>query len=221
MDFGFRSSEVGLGEPTNPQSEIRNPKLVYLILGLGNPGPEYEDTFHNAGFRVLERMAGELQIRLKERFAGARISDRVVLGGQKAVLVLPQTFMNRSGTVLPPLLERFETTIQNTVVVCDDLALPLGKLRVRQKGSAGGHNGLKSIISTVGSDEFMRVRIGIQPDREIGEVRDFVLSRVGKADREVLDRAEEVAARAVESLLADGIEKTMAAFNGIDLRQSL
>jgi PTH1 family peptidyl-tRNA hydrolase len=214
MDFGFRGLE-------NPKSEIPNPKSVYLVLGLGNPGSEYDGTFHNVGFRVLERMAGELRIRFKESFAGARISERTVLGDQKAVLALPQTFMNRSGSVVPRLLERFETTIQNTVVVCDDLALPIGKLRVRQKGSAGGHNGLKSIISACGSDEFMRVRVGIQPERDIGDVRDFVLSRVGKADREVLDRAEESAARAVESLLANGIEKTMAAFNGIDLRQKL
>jgi len=95
----------------------------------------------------------------------------------------------------------------------------LGKLRVRQKGSAGGHNGIKSIISTLGSDEFLRIRVGILPEREIGDVRDFVLSRVAKADRVLLDQTEEIAAKAVEMLVAEGIEKAMAAFNGVDLRE--
>jgi PTH1 family peptidyl-tRNA hydrolase len=105
------------------------------------------------------------------------------------------------------------------IVVYDDLALPLGKLRVRQKGSAGGHNGIKSIISTLGSDEFLRVRVGIGPDREVGDVRDFVLSRVTKTDRALLDRTEEIAVRAVETLIAYGIDKAMAEYNGIDLRE--
>src|SRR6185503_12521220 len=94
-----------------------------------------------------------------------------------------------------------------------------GKLRVRQKGSAGGHNGIKSIISTLGSDEFLRVRVGIQPEREMGDVRDFVLSRVGKGDRTLLDQTEAIAIKAVETLIAEGIEKAMADYNGIDLRE--
>jgi len=105
------------------------------------------------------------------------------------------------------------------IVVYDDLALPLGKLRVRQKGSAGGHNGIKSLISVAGSDEFMRVRVGIMPDHPIGNVRDFVLSRVSKNDRALLDQTEDMAVKAVESLIADGVEKSMAGFNGVDLRK--
>jgi len=121
---------------------------------------------------------------------------------------------------MPPVFERFESGAQDMIVVYDDLALPLGKLRVRQKGSAGGHNGIKSLISTLGSDEFLRIRVGIQPDREIGDVRDFVLSRVAKGDRALLDQAEEVAVKAVEDLIAEGIEKAMAVYNGIDLRET-
>ncbi len=136
------------------------------------------------------------------------------------MLVMPQTFMNRSGLALPKLFERFEATMKDVVVVYDDLALPLGKLRVRQKGSAGGHNGIKSLISTAGADEFMRVRVGIMSEHPIGNVRDFVLSRVSKSERVFLDETEEIAAKAVESLLAEGIEKAMAAFNGIDLRKT-
>jgi PTH1 family peptidyl-tRNA hydrolase len=208
------------GETSNPKSAIRNPNSPWLIVGLGNPGLEYGETFHNAGFRVLSRIAGQLECRIDRLFAGARISDEVSFGGHRVVLVLPQTYMNRSGIVLPPLFEEFSTTIRNTIVVCDDLALPLGKIRIRQKGSAGGHNGLKSIISTTGSDEFPRVRIGIYPGRELGNVRDFVLSRVEKTDRELLDAAESAAAQAVGILLVDGMQKVMAAYNGIDLRDT-
>ena len=101
----------------------------------------------------------------------------------------------------------------------DDVALPLGKIRLREKGSAGGHNGIKSIISTLKSDEFLRVRVGIKPDRPVGDVREFVLSRVAKADRDLLERAEEIAAKASASLIAGGIEKAMAEYNGVDLRK--
>ena len=193
---------------------------MWLIVGLGNPGEEYAGTYHNAGFRVLERIAGRQNVRTKTRCGPALISGRVSLGGQPAVLVMPQTYMNKSGSALPPVFERFESTASDVIVVYDDLALPLGKLRVRQKGSAGGHNGIKSIISTLGSDEFLRIRVGIQPDRETGGVRDFVLSRVAKNDRELLDQTEDIAVRAVETLIAEGIDKAMAEYNGIDLRES-
>jgi PTH1 family peptidyl-tRNA hydrolase len=132
---------------------------------------------------------------------------------------MPQTFMNKSGAALPPVFERFESSAGDMIVVYDDLALPLGKLRVRQKGSAGGHNGIKSIISTLGSDEFLRVRVGIRPEREFSDVRDFVLSPVAKRDRELLDQTEDIAVKAVETLIEGGIEKAMAEYNGIDLRE--
>jgi len=192
---------------------------MWLIVGLGNPGEQYAGTYHNVGFRVLERIASEHNVRIKERCGPAVISGKLTLGGQSAALVMPQTFMNKSGSALQPVFERFEATASDMIVVYDDLALPLGKLRVRQKGSAGGHNGIKSIVSTLGSDEFLRVRVGILPDRELGDVRDFVLSRVGKADRALLDQTEGIAIKAVETLIADGIEKAMADFNGIDLRE--
>jgi PTH1 family peptidyl-tRNA hydrolase len=206
------------GQLSIPESESRN--STWLILGLGNPGPEYAGTFHNAGFRVVQGIAARLGIRMDVRFAGAMISGPVSLGGQPAVLVLPQTFMNRSGAVLPPLFERFETSIRRTLVVFDDLSLPLGKIRVRQKGSAGGHNGLKSLISIAGSDEFPRVRIGIDCGRPVEDIREFVLSCAGKEDRELLAAVEELAGRAVETMLVDGVEKAMAAYNGLDLRNA-
>ena len=193
---------------------------MWLIVGLGNPGEEYAATYHNVGFRVLERIAADQNVRLKERCGPALLSGKVVLGGQSAVLVMPQTYMNKSGSALPPMFERFESSASDLIVVYDDLALPLGKVRVRQKGSAGGHNGIKSIISTLGSDEFLRVRVGIQPDRNVADVRDFVLSRVGKGDRVLLDQTEDIAIKAIETLIAHGIERAMAEFNGIDLRDA-
>jgi PTH1 family peptidyl-tRNA hydrolase len=193
---------------------------MWLIVGLGNPGEEYAATYHNVGFRVLERIAADQNVRIKERSGPALLSGKVVLGGQPAVLVMPQTYMNKSGSALPPLFERFESSASDLVIVYDDLALPLGKVRVRQKGSAGGHNGIKSIISTLGTDEFLRVRVGIQPDRDLADVRDFVLSRVGKGDRVLLDQTEDIAVKAIETLIAHGIERAMAEYNGLDLRDA-
>jgi peptidyl-tRNA hydrolase, PTH1 family len=192
---------------------------MWLIVGLGNPGEEYANTYHNVGFHVLDRIAEQQAVRMKVRCGPALISGRVTLGGQSAVLVAPQTYMNKSGSALPPLFERFEAGSTDLIVVYDDLALPLGKLRVRQKGSAGGHNGIKSIISTLGSDEFLRVRVGIRPDREVGDVSDFVLSRIAKGDSTLLGQAEDIAVKAAETLIAAGIEQAMAEYNGIDLRE--
>jgi peptidyl-tRNA hydrolase, PTH1 family len=193
---------------------------MWLIVGLGNPGEEYANTYHNVGFRVLERIAAQQQGHFKARCGPARVSGTVKIGGESAVLVLPQTFMNLSGAALPPVFERFEASAGDMVVVYDDVALPLGKLRVRQKGSAGGHNGIKSIISTLGSDEFLRVRVGIRSDRDWGDVREFVLSPVTKGDRALLDQTEEAAVKAIETLITDGIEKAMADYNGLDLREN-
>jgi len=193
---------------------------MWVIFGLGNPGEEYADTYHNVGFRVVQRMAAEHGVRIKERCGPSLVSGKVMLAGQTVGLAMPQTYMNNSGAALAPVWDRFESTVLQTIVIYDELALPLGKLRVRQKGSAGGHNGIKSIVSTLGSDEFLRIRVGIMPDREIGDVRDFVLSRVAKTDRILLDQTEEIAMRAVETLIGEGIEKAMAVYNGVDLREN-
>jgi len=192
---------------------------MWIIVGLGNPGEEYAGTYHNAGFRILDRMAEQHAVRIREKCGPALISRRITLVGQPAVLVAPQTYMNHSGSALPAVFERFESGAGDLIVIYDDLALPLGKLRVRQKGSAGGHNGIKSIISALGSDEFLRVRVGILPDRNVGDVRDFVLSQVAKADRPLLEKTESLAVQVVETLIAGGIHKAMAEYNGIDLRE--
>jgi PTH1 family peptidyl-tRNA hydrolase len=192
---------------------------MWLVVGLGNPGPEYAETYHNVGFRVVEEMAGRLGARVNIKCGPALISNRVSIGGQDAILVLPQTYMNLVGSALPKLFERFETSKEGVLAVYDDIALPLGKLRIRQKGSAGGHNGVKSLISSCGSDEFLRVRVGILPEHPISSLHDFVLARVARGDRELMTRAETAASEAVESLLREGPSKAMAAFNRLDLRE--
>ena len=192
---------------------------MWLIVGLGNPGETYAATYHNVGFQVLDRIAARESVRIKERCGQALISSGLKIAGQSVVLAAPQTFMNNSGAAVPPLFDRFEATPRDVIVVYDDVALPLGRIRVRQKGSAGGHNGVKSLISAFGSDEFLRIRVGIQPDREIADVRDFVLSPVAKADLKLLEQAEEVAVKAVDALIAAGIDEAMSQYNGIDLRE--
>jgi len=192
---------------------------MFLIVGLGNPGAEYEWSRHNLGFMVIDKLARELGLEVRRRECNALVG-RAHIEDKDVRLVKPQTFMNLSGAVLPRLFDRFETSSGRLIVVYDDIALPLGKLRIRQKGSAGGHNGVKSIVSACGSDEFLRVRVGILPERPVSQMRDFVLSRVAKADVKLLGQAEAAAADAVEALIADGAEKAMATFNRLDLRES-
>ena len=193
--------------------------MPWIVLGLGNPGSEYAATYHNVGFRVLDRIADRLGTRISKTCGGSLVSAEVALHGTTVVLAQPQTFMNRSGQALPALFERFQASASDLIVVYDDIALPAGKLRIRRKGSAGGHNGIKSLISACSSDEFLRVRVGILPERPIEDVRDFVLSRVAKADRQLLDETEVAAADAVDTLIAEGPEKAMSIFNKMDLRQ--
>ncbi len=192
---------------------------MWLIVGLGNPGEQYAETYHNVGFRVLDRMAIARGKRISIGCDPALISAKILIAGAEAVLVAPQTYMNNSGAALPPVFERFEAGPKDLIVIYDDLDLPIGKLRIRQKGSAGGHNGIKSIISALGTDEFLRIRVGIHPDRPTDNARDFVLSRVTKNDRDLLGQVEEIAEKAVETLVGEGIEKAMAAYNGVDLRE--
>jgi len=204
----------------NPKSEFRNPKSPWLILGLGNPGAKYEDTYHNVGFRVVARLGEKHGVKIGAVCGRSLISEIAVVAGQDAVLVLPQTFMNLTGAALPKLFERFDASHKDLIVVYDDVALPLGKIRIRQKGSAGGHNGVKSLISALGDDQFLRVRVGILPERPIEDVREFVLSKVARADRAILEKAENAAAAGVEALIAEGPEKAMGMFNRMDLRET-
>ena len=183
-----------------------------LIVGLGNPGPEYAWTPHNLGFFVVDRLAERASIRVERPEAKAYIG-KGRLAGQDVVLVKPQTYMNASGMAVGELVRRLEIEPADLIVVSDDVALPWGMMRIRERGSGGGHNGLESIISALGSDEFIRVRVGIRPEHPVRDLSEYVLMKLPKGDREdVLEIAAE-AADAVETILADGTEKAMAKFN--------
>ena len=186
---------------------------IKLIVGLGNPGREYEMTRHNLGFMLIDR--------LFERAGGRRFRDEsnakvagITLGGQRVLLAKPHTFMNLSGDAVRPLLERHcDGNPANLLVTCDDVALPFGIIRVRARGSAGGQKGLKSIIERLGTQEFARVRLGVRPDHALDDLSSFVLSPIRKRDFEKLDQALNRGADAIEMILKEGVAQAMASFN--------
>jgi PTH1 family peptidyl-tRNA hydrolase len=184
-----------------------------LIVGLGNPGREYEETRHNFGFMLIDRLIARGGGRRFRDEAGAKVAE-VTLAGERALLVKPQTYMNLSGDAVKPLLARYGSgEVANVIVASDDVALPFGMIRVRGRGSAGGQKGLKSIIERLGSDQFARVRLGVKPDHPVSDLANFVLTPIPKRDRQVLDETLDRAADAVEVILAEGVERAMSRFN--------
>ena len=183
-----------------------------LIVGLGNPGPEYTWTPHNLGFLGVDAVAERARIRV-ERPEAKSLVGFGQLAGQEIALAKPHTMMNLSGLAVRDLLERFECGPEEMVVLYDDVALPWGMLRVRERGSAGSHNGLKSIIGTIGSSDFPRVRMGIQPDHPVGDLAAYVLRPMRKGDLEIAAEMAEQAAEAVELIITRGIADAMNRFN--------
>jgi PTH1 family peptidyl-tRNA hydrolase len=183
-----------------------------LIVGLGNPGPEYAWTPHNLGFLGVDAVAERARIRV-ERPEAKSLVGLGQLAGQEIALAKPHTMMNLSGLAVRDLLERFECGPEGMVVLYDDVALPWGMLRVRERGSAGSHNGLKSIIGTIGSSDFPRVRMGIQPDHPVGDLAAYVLRPMRKGDLEIAAEMAEQAAEAVELIITRGIADAMNRFN--------
>jgi PTH1 family peptidyl-tRNA hydrolase len=185
---------------------------MYLIVGLGNPGADYERTRHNAGFMLIDRLAAEAESSVKRKDCRSLVGNAVI-EGQRVLLAKPQTFMNLSGEAVSCLISKAELPPKTLIVISDDLALPFGSIRLRERGSAGGHNGLKSIIGALGTNEFMRLRIGIQPEHPLSDAKRFVLDEFSRAEREALPEILERAAEALRSLLRDGIAKTMSLHN--------
>ena len=184
-----------------------------LIVGLGNPGREYEKTWHNLGFMLIDRLMQRAGGRRYRQEARAEVAQ-VELRGQRVIVVKPMTFMNLSGEAVRPLVEKYgEADARNIIVACDDIALPFGMIRVRARGSAGGQKGLKSIIERSGSEDFPRVRMGIKPDHPVADLGDFVLMPIRSREREQLELMLDRAADAIELILAEGVERAMAAFN--------
>jgi peptidyl-tRNA hydrolase, PTH1 family len=187
-----------------------------LIVGLGNPGAQYERTRHNLGFMLVDLLALSAGAQVKRKDCRALVG-RAELEGKRVELVKPQTFMNLSGEAVACLLVKQEdakSAARELIVISDDLALPFGTIRLRRRGSAGGHNGLKSIIAAIHTDEFIRLRIGIQPEHAIGDTKNFVLDEFAKAERAELEKILERSAEALRAVLRDGIDKAMAQYNG-------
>ena len=187
---------------------------MFFIVGRGNPGAEYEWTRHNLGFMLVDMLARETGAQVKRLDCRALVG-RTELEGLKVELVKPQTYMNLSGVAVACLLAKQtrEHPERSLIVICDDLALPFGTMRLRARGSAGGHNGLKSIIAALGTEEFIRLRIGIQPEHPVGDTSRFVLDRFSRDERAETGKILERGAEALRAILRDGIDKAMALYN--------
>jgi PTH1 family peptidyl-tRNA hydrolase len=183
-----------------------------LIVGLGNPGREYEWTPHNMGFLAVDGIAERAGIRITRPEAKSYVG-RGKFAGEEVILAKPQTMMNLSGVAVRMLLEKYECDPAEMIVLTDEVDLPWGMLRIRERGSGGTHNGLKSIVSVLGGGEFIRVRLGIKPEKIWGDLRDYVLSKLSRADREIAGQMVTEATDAVELIIAEGISKAMSKFN--------
>jgi PTH1 family peptidyl-tRNA hydrolase len=184
----------------------------WLIVGLGNPGTSYERTRHNLGFMLVDRLAREAQTQIK-RDECRTLIGRAVIENQTVELAKPQTYMNLSGESVSCLLSKPDRAVEKLVVISDDLALPLGTIRLRTKGSHGGQNGLRSIIDCLRTNEFIRLRIGIMPEHPISNTKNFVLENFAKSEIETVENILERSADAIRSVVSEGIEKAMAKFN--------
>jgi len=187
-----------------------------LVVGLGNPGSEYRQTPHNLGFEVLDELAAQLQARWAPRECQALVAlaERQEI---EWVLVKPQTWMNLSGRAVKLALKQFGFGLSELLVVCDDLALPFGKIRIRAKGSAGGHNGLKSVIEHTESDEFARVRLGILPEYGVSDAAQYVLSPISKEFEKLALTLVERAGKAVVMIGQQGLLPAMNSFNSLSM----
>jgi PTH1 family peptidyl-tRNA hydrolase len=184
----------------------------YLVAGLGNPGPEYENTPHNLGFLTVNLLAGRAQARLS-RFECRALVGVAVLEGKRVLLAQPQTYMNLSGESVNGLASKYGFAPERVVLVYDDLDLPWGTIRIRPDGSAGGHHGVEDVIRCLGTQTFPRVRMGIHPGHEVRDGAKFVLAQFKGGQKKELDSFIGQAADAVESIIAGGVEKAMAAHN--------
>ena len=182
----------------------------WLVIGLGNPGAEYASTRHNLGFRVVDELAARRHVQLKDR-AAKSLTARVAAGGDELVLAKPQTFMNDSGAAAKALRDKYRVPLERTIVVHDELDLPFGRLRVRRDGGAAGHNGLRSMIAAYGTNEFIRVRIGV--GRPAGPGMEYLLSPFTPQERDALPPIVARGGDAVLSIVELGLDRTMTDFN--------
>jgi peptidyl-tRNA hydrolase, PTH1 family len=185
---------------------------MFLVAGLGNPGEEYALSPHNMGFLTVDRLAERHAIRITRKDSKALVGVGEI-DGHPVMLAKPQTFMNLSGTSLAPLMEKHSIPTDRLVVIYDELDLPWLSLRIKPKGSAAGHNGMKSVIGSLKTMDIVRVRMGIHPGRPVSSGADFVLAPIKRSQREELDGFVDLAAGAVRSIIAEGVAKAMTNYN--------
>ena len=184
-----------------------------LIVGLGNPGIEYQFTPHNLGFLTVDRVAERSGAQLNNRHCRA-LTARTTVGSEQVLLAKPETFMNLSGMAVRELVEKYELhPEQDLIVIYDELDLPFGALRIRERGSSAGHNGMVSVIGALGTQEFLRIRMGIAPEHEVKDGARYVLSQFRKAQLPVIDEMVDLAADAVNVILTEGPAAAMTRFN--------
>lgn len=193
-------------------SDSNESSAHWLVVGLGNPGAKYDLTRHNLGFMLVEKIAAEFNAQIRREECRALIGRAEVVGST-VELVKPQTFMNLSGESLACLLKKSDRSQEKMIIVSDDLALPLGKIRLRARGSDGGHNGLKSISACLKTSDYVRLRIGIAPEHPISDTKRFVLEKFSKSDLETVEKVLDNCAAAVKAVIAEGIDRAMAQFN--------
>ena len=182
------------------------------MAGLGNPGEQYSNSPHNLGFLVVDRLAEQHAIRVTRPDSKA-LTGEGQIAGKPVLLAKPQTFVNLSGTSLRPLMAKHEITPADLILVYDELDLPWGTLRIKPRGSAAGHNGVKSVIESLDTNEFPRVRLGIDPGHPVRKGAEYVLAPFKRSQEKELDELVGLAADAVRSIIADGVEKSMTVFN--------
>ena len=187
---------------------------MFLIVGLGNPGRQYEQTRHNIGFDAVDALAEQYQISVNEKKHKA-LCGKGVIAGEKVVLAKPQTYMNLSGESVAELLHYYKLDAESELlVIFDDISLAPGGIRIRKKGSAGGHNGIKNIIAQTGTQNFMRIKLGVGEKPEGWDLADHVLGRFSAAERSLTESAVSDAVTAAEMILSGEIDKAMNRFNG-------
>ena len=186
---------------------------MYIIMGLGNPGKKYENTRHNAGFDVIDELAKRLNVSVDKIKHKALIGEARI-GTEKVILVKPQTYMNLSGESVQSVFQFYKQDLDHLIIMYDDIDLDVGKLRIRKKGSAGSHNGMKSIIKCLGSRDFPRVRIGVSKPEPNRDLADFVLSRVSKDQADDMRSGLDKAVKTVEEIIRTDIDMAMNKYNG-------
>ena len=190
----------------------RSGPVEHIVIFLGNPGREYEETRHNAGFMTADVFAGTHNIKIN-RLKFSSLTALATIGGKRVFLMKPQTYMNLTGGALWQAMSFYKVPPERVIAVADDVALPVGRLRIRRSGSAGGHNGLRDIIAKCGGEGFMRVKIGVGAVPEGYDMADWVLSKFRGEDEKIIKDAVKHAAAAVESILLNGVDAAMGEYN--------